>query len=79
MHLSDLIKPIEKLSDDELLARLQVVRHNRENVRPVARRKAEKVEAKAARGRVSSVTKMLGNLSDEERAALIAQLEGTSE
>ena len=79
MHLSDLIKPIEQLTDDELLARLQSVRHNRENVRPVAKRKAEKADAKAARGRVSSITKTLSNLSDEERLALIAQLEGTSE
>lgn len=79
MHLSDLVKPLEQLSDDELLTRLQAVRHNRENVRPVARRKAEKVEAKAARSRVSSITKTLSNLSDEERSALIAQLEGTSE
>ena len=79
MHLSDLIKPIEKMEDDELLVRLQQIRHNRENVRPVAKRKAEKADAKAARSRVSSITKTLSNLSEEERSALIAQLEGTSE
>ena len=76
MQLNDLVKPLDKLTDDELLERLRQVRHNREVARPVARRKQAKTEAKASRARVTSVTKLLDGLSEAERATLIQQLGG---
>ena len=76
MQLHNLIKPIDQCTDEELMERLRTVRHNREVARPVARKKEEQVEKKATRQRVSSVDKLLANLSDEERSKLIEQLSG---
>lgn len=75
--MSDLIKPIDQQSDEELLARLQQVRHNREVVRPAAVNIVAKVEKKASAKRTGAVGKLLEGMSPEEREALIKQLEGS--
>jgi hypothetical protein len=72
----DLMKPIDLLTDDELLERLREVRRRREIERPVARRKAATAEKKTSRQRVSKTEDLLTALTKEERDALIQQLGG---
>ena len=74
-RLESLVKPLEKMSDAELLAMLQEVRHRREVSRPVAQRKAASAEKKASNKRTSNLTKMLEGMSEVEREALMKQLE----
>lgn len=76
MNLTDLVgKSIEEMTDDELLEKLRVSRHNRHNQRPKVTKKATTTSAKAKHKRVSAVQAMLTGLSDSEKEALIAQLE----
>lgn len=76
MRTIDLMKPIDLLTDDELLERLREVRRRREIERPVARRKAATAEKKTSRQRVSKTEDLLTALTKEERDALIQQLGG---
>lgn len=75
MQLKDLVKPINEQTDDELMARLREIRHNREVIRPAARKRVERTEAKASRGKVSAIEKLLAGLSPQEQADLLAKLE----
>lgn len=75
MKLSDLTKTVEQMTDEELLERLRQIRHNRETVRPVAKRYVAKAEKKTSRKKVSKVESLIGLLSPEERDALLKQLE----
>jgi predicted Holliday junction resolvase-like endonuclease len=76
MQLQNLFKPLAECSDEELKARLQEIRHNREVVRP-AKKAHEKREAN--KGRVSKVNKaqgMLAGLSKEQLAELLKEFGG---
>ena len=75
MQLKDLVKPLDQMSDEELLARLREVRHNREVVRAARVKHVERAETKVSRGKVSAVEKLLAGLSETEKASLLAQLE----
>jgi len=80
VQIHNLVKSLDQLSDDELLARLQQVRHNREVARPVAKRKAASVAKKEGAARTKKISKLLDGLSDDDRAKLIEQLsEGESD
>lgn len=83
MQLLDLVKPIEQMTDDELLAHVQRMRHNRRIERPAARARASreeiKTERKVGKKAKNTLASALGQLSDAEREALIKQLEGTQE
>ena len=80
MQLFDLVKPITDMTDEELLEHLRKIRHNRTVVRPAARKHAERSETKAVRKatkkRADGLDAVLGKLTEEERNALIKQLEG---
>ena len=75
MQLKDLVKPIDQLSDDELLDRLRTLRHKREVIRPAARKHVERAEVKVARKKVSELDKLVAGLSAADREALMKQLE----
>ena len=78
MQLQNLFKPLDELSDEELKARLQEIRHNRTVERPAAKAHANRAENK---GRVSKVNKaqgLLAGLSKEQIAELIAELGNTN-
>ena len=79
MQLKDLVRPLDSLSDEELLTRLREVRHRRETIRPAAKKHVERVEAKAARSRTSAVDKMLESMSEAEREELMNKLQGAEE
>ncbi|MHB8413905.1 MAG: hypothetical protein ACYDB1_00725 [Acidiferrobacteraceae bacterium] len=79
MQIKGLVKTLDEMTDEELLSRLQTVRHSREVARPVAKRKAAKAETKASRARMGKVDKLLAGLSESERESLLKQLEDGDE
>lgn len=74
-QLDQLVKPLDEMSDEELTARLREIRQRREVTRPAARKREERVETKASRGKVSKVEKLLAGLSPEDIEKLRSQLE----
>lgn len=76
MQLHDLVSPIEKQTDAELLERLRELRHTRTVIRPAAKRHAKKAESKGRVTRSAKVANLFAGLSAEELANLIASLEG---
>lgn len=77
MKLEGLVKTVEEMSDEELMERLRSIRHNRDVIRPASKQRAERVEKKTVRAKLSAVDKLLGKLSEAEREALLAQLNPT--
>lgn len=75
-QLIDLVRPISKMTDEELMDRLREMRHKREVVRPASRKHVERAETKVVRKKVSGVEKLVAGLSPAEKAALLRQLEG---
>jgi len=75
MQLKDLVKPIDKMSDEELLERLREIRHRKTVERPAAKARVEKAEKKQSRGRMSAMDKLLAALTPEEQAELMKSLE----
>lgn len=75
MQLGDLVKPLDKMSDDELLERLRQVRHNRTVARPAAKAHVERAEKKVTRAKSKKATDLLSSLTPEERQKLIEQLQ----
>lgn len=78
MRLEDLVKPIDKQTDEELLARLRQIRHNRDMVRPAAKRHAKKAATKGAQGRVTKVETLLGMLDPAQLEQLMLSLGETN-
>lgn len=76
MQIHDLIKPIDQQNDDELLERLRALRHNRETLRPAARKIVERAVKKTTKAKVTKAASLLDNLTEEQRLALIAKLGG---
>lgn len=74
MQLSDLITPIESLSDEELRARLLDLRRRRETERPKAVKAVKKAEKKEGRKKVTEAEKLLAALTPEQLAILMAQI-----
>ena len=74
MQLQDLIKPIEHQTDEELTARLQMIRHNRNTVRPAAASRAKKAAKKGTQARVSKVESLLEGLTPEQIQQLLIDL-----
>jgi len=80
MQLEDVVKPLDKMSDEELLAHLREVRHRRDTVRTASATRAGKAKGKAASKKLTGLANVMNAMSDEEREQLIAQLTGdTSE
>jgi len=74
MQLIDLVKPIEACSDEELLARLRVIRSNRDTIRPAGQARAKRAAKKGSQGRVSKVESILMGLTDAQKKQLILEL-----
>jgi hypothetical protein len=71
MQLTDLVKPLDQLTDEELQAKLQMIRHNRNVIRPAGVARTVRKEKKGAQGRVSKVEALLEGLSPEEIKMLL--------
>jgi len=76
MQLSDLVKPIEDCSDEELIERLRASRHNRNTVKPAAKSHAKRAAKRGQQGRVNKVEELLAGLSEAEQAEILALLGG---
>ncbi len=74
MQLLDLVKPIDKMTDEELLARLRVVRSNRTSVRPAAKAHAKRAERKGLQARVGKVENLIAGLSPAQLQQLLLEL-----
>lgn len=74
MQLTDLVKPLRDLSDDELRERLKMIRNNRTVVRPAAAARAKRTEKKGMQGRVNKVESLLEGLSPEQLKQLLSEL-----
>ncbi len=74
MQIHDLVKTLDQMSDDELLAHIRAIRHRREVIRPAAKARVERVEKKTSRARVGKTADLLANLSEADRAELIKML-----
>ena len=75
MQLKDLVKPLDQLTDEELLEKLRSIRHNRSVVRPAHQAHIDRAVKKTKRATAKKVTTTIGNLTDEERQKLIEQLQ----
>ena len=76
MQLGDLITPLDNMTDEELRERLRTIRHNRTAAKPATANRVKREAKKGGQGRMNNVEDLLGNLSEQERLALIAQLKG---
>lgn len=76
MQIHDLVKPLDQMTDQELLERVRQLRHNRETLRPASRKIAERAVKKTTKAKVNKVEGLLDNLTEEQRLALIAKLGG---
>lgn len=76
MQLQDLVKPIEEMTDEELRARLREIRHNREVVRPAAKKHVERAKKKGSVTRINKAADLFAGMSEEEKAELIKVLGG---
>lgn len=76
MQLNDLVKPIEQMTDEELLERLRVIRNNRNTVRPAGQARAKRAAKKGTQARVKKVESMIDGLTEEQKQQLILELTG---
>lgn len=73
MQLSDLVKPIEEQTDEELRERLSLLRSRREMERPAKAKHVEKAKKKETKKKLSPIQKMLSELSPEEIQRLLKE------
>lgn len=75
MQLHDLHKPLDELSDEELMEKLRASRHNRRTAKPAAKAHAKRAESKESNAKVAKTEDLLKN-SGLTREQLIALLSG---
>jgi hypothetical protein len=73
MQLHDLVKPMEEMTDEELMERLRVVRNNRTTVRPAAQARAKKAAKVGGQARINKVESLLKGMSREELLKLLQE------
>ena len=74
MQMTDLVKTIDNMTDEELLERVREMRHRRETLRPARADRVARVEKKTSRAKVNKTADLLDELSEEDRLKLIAML-----
>ena len=62
------------MTDEELEARLQFIRHKRDVVRPAAKKHVERAEKKGSQGRVTKAADLFGGLSEADKQQLLQLL-----
>jgi hypothetical protein len=76
--LESLFPNVSKMSDEQLTDYIREIRRRKYIERPAKVRHAEKEEKIATTKKVSSVTKLVKGLTEEQLQTMIAQLEGDS-
>ncbi len=74
MQLTDLYKPLDQMTDEELKERLQQIRHNRTVARPAAKAREKKASSKGSVTRVNKLHAMMAAMSPEDKAQLLLDL-----
>ena len=73
--LTDLIKPLDDLTDEELADRLYEIRKRKTVERPAAKKRAKKAAKKESKKTMSAAERALSELSPEELEELLKGLE----
>jgi L-arabinose isomerase len=77
MKLSDLVKNVSHMSEDELKAHVQEIRHNKYVAKPAVKRRVEEEPAKKERNTASrKVQAAIGDMTEEQKAELLKKLLG---
>lgn len=76
MKLSDLVKNVSNMSEEELLAHVQHIRHNKYVAKPAVAKRAAEVEKKEVHHRAAKVSDLIDSMTDDQKAELIKQLGG---
>lgn len=76
MKLSDLIKDIRTMSEEELREHVRAIRHSKYVVKPKQQAKVKKEAKRTGNKAASKFDKLLAGMTEEQRAALIKQLGG---
>lgn len=79
MQIHDLVKPIELMSDEELLSHVRGIRHRREVIRPARVARVERAEKKVTRAKTKKLDTLVDAMPDEDRLKLIALLTQTEQ
>lgn len=74
MQLGNLFKPIEEMTDEELRARIQEIRHNRTVERPAAKAHAKRAESKGRVTKINKAQSLLAGLSPEQIKQLLLDM-----
>ena len=74
MQLKDLVKPLDKMTEEELMDRVRQIRHERSELRPAAAAIKERAVRKTTRKKLSATDKLLDKLTPEEREELFKQM-----
>jgi hypothetical protein len=74
MQMQDLIKPIEDMTQEELIERLQQVRAMRTTLRPAGKARAKRGTAKKSKTKLNKVDNLLAGLSQAELLQLLESL-----
>lgn len=76
MQLKDLTKRVTEMSDEQLKAHIQEIRHNKYVAKPAVQKRKADIVKKEHNRQTSTVNKLVGGMSDAEKAALIQLLGG---
>lgn len=75
MKLPALIRDIRKMSTEELREHVRKIRHNKYVVKPALQEHKAKPVRQEGKRAMSKLDKLLRGMTDEQRAALIKELE----
>ena len=76
MRLNQLVKDLRKMSDAELLERIRKMRHNKYVEKPAVAARKEKPQRQESNRATMKVNRMMRDMSNTDREALIKLLEG---
>lgn len=76
MQIGDVVKTLDQMTNEELLARLRDIRHNRQVVKAAVAKRTERVKKKESRAASGKIEDLVEKMSPEDIAKLIKQLGG---
>lgn len=76
MRMKDLTKNISEMTDDELRAHVQHIRHTKYVAKPAKAKIVKDIVEKPAKKKAASVDKSIAKMSAAERQQLLLLLEG---
>lgn len=74
MKLTDLIKNVSGMTDDELRQHVENIRHNKYVAKPAVKKRVQDEEKKERNTTTRSANKLIENMTDEQKAELLKKL-----